>query len=127
MKHRLRKCSAYVLTDDDCEFVTAFHTKINGETRVYYLPNHDEKNAHTLVALVSYDSLVAVFDCDCDRLFLLPRWDYSVTTQSHIRKFASDYLNLDVCKYDLIHNCVTGCETIICTGYENGSAFVQTH
>lgn len=127
MKRKLRNCNAYVLTDNNCEFITAFHTEIDGETIVYHLPNHDEKNAHTLVALVSYNSLVAVFDCDCDYLFLLPRWNYSVTTQSHIRKFAHDYLNLDVCKYDLIHNCVIGCEVIFCTGYENGTAFVQEY
>lgn len=89
MIHKLRNCSAYVLTDNDCKFITAFHAKIDEETRVYYLPNNDEKNAHTLLALISYNSLVAVYDCDCERLYLLPRWNYSVTTQSHIRKFVN--------------------------------------
>lgn len=127
MKKQLRKCNAYVLTDSDCEFITAFHIEIAHEDRVFYLPNHDERNAHTLLALISYNSLVAVYDCDCEILFLLPRWDYSVTTQSHIRKFVKDYLNTDICKYDIEHNCVLGMECIICSGYENGTAFIQTH
>lgn len=117
MINRLQKCNAYVLTDSDCEFIKCFHAKIDEETRVYYLPQ-SKQYKHTLVSLISYNSLVAVFDCDTDYLFLLPQWNYSLTTQSHIRKFAKDYLNLNVCKHDLINNCVAGCETIICTGYE---------
>lgn len=128
MKKQLRKkCSAYVMTDSDMEFVKAIHIYDTVENRVFYMPNFDERNAHTLIGLVSYKSLVAIYDCDVDILFLLPHWDYSITTQSHIRKFCEDYLNIRVCKSDLINNTVCGCDVWFATGYENGTDFIQTH
>lgn len=43
--------------------------------------------------LQSYSSIVAVYDEIRDALFLLPRWDYSVTTISHVRKFCAEYIS----------------------------------
>lgn len=44
--------------------------------------------------LKSYNSIVAIFDVDEDKLYLLPRFDYSVTTWKHLHAFINDYTSL---------------------------------
>lgn len=44
------------------------------------------------VILTSYNSKVAIYDGKS--LFLLPRYDYSVTTWKHLHAFIQDYTNL---------------------------------
>ena len=50
------------------------------------------KSGEKMVDLISYSSFVARlhFVKGAWRLMLLPRWKYSVTTQSHIRKFVEE-------------------------------------
>lgn len=52
--------------------------------------------------LISYNSTVAIFDTDEDKLYLLPRFDYSITTWKHIHAFINDYTSLiDLPAYEI--------------------------
>ena len=45
-----------------------------------------------LLYLQSYDSTVAIYDYNQDKLILGRHWDYSVTTLRHLYKFFEQYL-----------------------------------
>lgn len=92
---RLRSCSADVLTNIDwCHFI--FQNTETGE-----VVECDREG--TWYVLRSYASVVAIVNEDGDLMFRLPRWNYSVTTQSHIRKFKEDYCVPAVEVIDVTH------------------------
>lgn len=78
---RLRKCSAEV--QEPYWYGIALRNNKTGE--IVEIPDADAW------VLKSYASIVAVYQISTDTLYLLPRWNYSVTTQSHVRKFIEDY------------------------------------
>lgn len=41
--------------------------------------------------LVSYSSIVAAYDVNLGHVYLLPRYDYSITTTKHVHAFMQDY------------------------------------
>lgn len=128
MIRKLRNCNAKVYTDIDARFISALHANINSERVIFYTLNNDKKRAHTLLVLESYKSIVCVVDCDTDIIYLLPRWNYSVTTQSHIRKFLYDYCNCVVTKYDLENDIVFGFAVVFADGFEDNIPYsMRTH
>lgn len=68
---RFRSCSASIASADNVELLL---TDTNSVITL-----------HNALVLKSYDTIVAIIAGY--RLYLLPSWDYSVTTQSHVRKF----------------------------------------
>lgn len=76
--------------------------------------------------LKSYDSYVAVYPFDGNKLYLLPRYDYSVTTWKHLRAFVQDYCEPQIPDYcaDVIHACERGKlnsnDYVFCSGWHNG-------
>ena len=87
MKKQLRFCSAYVTDELTVEAVNFHDAGYNCIASFIF----DDAPAHTIYALTSYSSVVALLDFDTNTLYLLPRWDYSRTTISHVRKFIEDY------------------------------------
>ena len=89
MKKQLRFCSATV-TDEAIAECVQWH---DGEVCVLSSFFFDEAPAHTVFTLTSYSSIVAFYDFNTNTIYLLPRWDYSRTTISHVQKFIEDYTN----------------------------------
>ena len=57
--------------------------------------NGCQRDLYNCYLLKSYDSIVAIYGETSDeskRLYLLPRYDYSITTLAHLRKFQEDYI-----------------------------------
>lgn len=50
----------------------------------------ERKPLQRLYYLKSYDSIVAAYDPDENRLYLGPRWDYSQTTIKHVKAFVKE-------------------------------------
>lgn len=102
-QQKLRSCSAHVTTytlDESPYKRTEFISGTTGE--VFTLAGkHD--------VLVSYSTPVAIYDNQMDCLYLLPKWDCSVTTQSHVRKFIEDFCSGARTTSAGIRNGKTGC------------------
>lgn len=79
---RLRRCSAWVEDITPSNPVQVF--------KEGYLYGHIIHGK----ALKSYGSIVAFFDSDENILFLMPRYDYSMTTMQQLRKFVDDYTHI---------------------------------
>ena len=75
---RLRSCSATIAHADNVELLLTD----TGETATF----------QDALVLKSYDTIVAIIAGY--QLYLMPAWDCSVTTQSHVRKFVEDNSDL---------------------------------
>ena len=58
------------------------------KTNAYIIDNFEREE----IILQSYNSIVAVYDKECDILTLGRHWDYSVTTLKHVYQFIEEYL-----------------------------------
>lgn len=99
---KLRNMSAYVTEEKNITIELA-----NGEIL----------NLENALVLRSYSSRVAVY-CKM-RVYLLPRYDYSVTTWKHVHAFVQDYCSFDVEKeYAFAKGIVEGVpvENVNCEG-----------
>lgn len=76
--------------------------------------------------LKSYDSYVAVYPFNGNKLYLLPRYDYSNTTWKHLHAFVQDY-----CEPKIDDNCasvirsyesgkLSGGDYVFCSGFYSG-------
>lgn len=81
MDKQLRHMSARVMSYKDV--IVAKNTNDAWGVKYCYIDN--------AIILKSYNSVVAVYNIDNGFMFLLPRYDYSVTTLRHIRAFFEDY------------------------------------
>ena len=57
-------------------------------TNAYVIDNFETEE----VILQSYNSIVAIYDKECEILTLGRHWDYSVTTLKHVYQFIEEYL-----------------------------------
>ena len=86
---RLRRMSAQVLEDDRPIYIKRY---LNGEEIIKRIDNYR--------LLQSYNSIVAIYDYD--KVYLLPRYDYSVTTWKHLHAFIQDFTgNIDLTANDM--------------------------
>lgn len=60
-------------------------------------------------ALKSYNSIVAIWDERNAMMYLLPRYDYSVTTWKHVHAFIEDYTILRNESANVIRQRATNC------------------
>lgn len=81
MKKQLRHCNATI------EEVDIVCVKVIDDNLPWGMAYSDIKDA---IILTSYDSVVAVYQPQNEILYLLPRWEYSVTTISHVAKFCDE-------------------------------------
>lgn len=81
---QLRSSSAKVTTCENYRPITVQWTDCIGQVHTAKVNNY--------YVLTSYSSIVAIYDCDVEILYLLPRWAYSQTTHQHIHKFIADYI-----------------------------------
>lgn len=51
--------------------------------------------------LISYSTVVCIYDRFYDHLLFLPKWDCSVTTQKHVRYFLDDYAGVNAYSADI--------------------------
>lgn len=106
---KLRNCRARYSTH--YEGVTALEDAETGEVYMY-----DSK--HQFAALVSYSSMVVFYEPDDDILYLLPRYDYSVTTLSHVRKFAEDAIGISIRRSDIENGSKLGTTIVKCSRWQ---------
>lgn len=74
----------------------AWYFKVNDVSVVLETEEVLVKNA---IVLQSYESAVAIYDKDKSFMYMLPRWDYSVSTMRQIRTFITSVLHAHV--YDI--------------------------
>lgn len=85
---KLRHMSAEVLELSD----VVIEEERFGEVRLTYAP--------CALALKSYASIVAIYYDG--EIYMLPRYDYSVTTWEHVHAFIQDYTSItDLCARDM--------------------------
>ena len=85
---RLRNMTAYVLELSD----VVIEGERFGEVRLTY--------ASYALALKSYESIVAIYYAG--EIYMLPRYDYSVTTWRHVHAFIQDCTSItDLCARDM--------------------------
>lgn len=76
--------------------------------------------------LKSYRSIVAVYPFNDNKLYLLPRYDYSNTTWKHLHAFVQDYCEPNIPDYcaSVIHSCESGKLNnngyVFCSGWYDG-------
>lgn len=86
------------------------------------LENGERVELENAIILKSYNSMVAVY-CEM-RVYLLPRYDYSVTTWRHVHAFIQDYCSM-VRDYDaktirnIATNNLNGGEYVFANGIVN--------
>ena len=78
---------------------------------------YEYDRTYCMDALVSYSSMVAFYDRAIDTLYLLPRYDYSVTTWQHLRKWADDVIGMPVYKEDVERGEKCGTAIVKCSGW----------
>lgn len=85
---RLRNMTAEVLELSD----VVIEEERFGEVRLTYVPY--------ALALKSYESIVAIYYAG--KIYMLPRYDYSVTTWGHVHAFIQDWTSItDLCARDM--------------------------
>lgn len=85
---RLRNMTAYVSELSD----VVIAEERCGEVRLTYVPY--------ALALKSYESIVAIYYAG--KIYMLPRYDYSVTTWRHVHAFIQDWTSItDLCARDM--------------------------
>lgn len=111
-KERFRNMNAYLYD--------GFNIDLRNEKtgQVYIIPRH-------AIVFKSYSSICAVFDCDEKILYLLPRWDYSVTTLKQLNKFVNEYTNMHYPGVKYLRDIESGKQIdhdiIFVSGYKDGS------
>lgn len=88
---QLRHCNAWVEDITPSNPVDIIDAEYSNGVHVMHTINNG-------IALKSYASIVAFYDSNMNELYLMPRWDYSMTTMQQLRKFIEDYTYLP-CNY----------------------------
>ena len=107
-RYQVRNCSAW-----HYPFYQGCEGLIDAQTGELY--EYDRN--YTLDVLVSYSSMVAFYDRAIDTLYLLPRYDYSITTRQHLRKWCEDVIGVPVYKDDIERGNKCGTAIVKCSAW----------